>query len=645
MKKNLKRWLIISVVALFILMFLLTSKPDKYQLMDNLDYNITLNKDGSMNVIETWDVYVENTSTLFRTFNKDNKFGEIENVQVKDLETGKNLNQINGAMYYVTNGCYYALYTSLYEFEVAWGIGMQHQKGRKKYQFSYTVKDVVTNYKDCQEIYWKLLSADNGIPVKKVTGTVKLPSNVKDIDNLKVWGHGPLNGKIERASNDTIKFNIKNLDVKKMLEIRVVITENLFEVTSTKDRNYSYLDTILKEENYWAKDADNDTKVLYMILLVLYIIIIIINIFKILKYYKVHKKANDGIVHTNLKYYREIPRENENTPAQAAYLYYFKKDNNDMRPYQSNIIAATILDLALKKYISLRNEKNKVFVKILKSEESKLSKDELAVYKILKETNKDKEELNITEIRTFAKEKYNRYDTLVNQLANSSRENLYKQKLVDKLKKEEYNKSKIAKIKLWILKIFVEFVIILLLFGLLIPVINIICINLFGIGYRENFGVLSLFIVPILITIFVKNKLLLKIKNKIAVLTQKGTEEQEQLKGLANYMKDFSMIDEKEVPSLAVWEKYLVYATAFGIADKAIKQMQAKYPKVFVKEYWEDENNALNYSIIRFTTNDIIFDNNIYRNPIDTISTNINNASRISLSEIASHSSSYGSRK
>ena len=53
---------------------------------------------------------------------------------------------------------------------------------------------------------------------------------------------------------------------------------------------------------------------------------------------------------------------------------------------------------------------------------------------------------------------------------------------------------------------------------------------------------------------------------------------QEQWKGLKKFMEDFSRLDKREVPELIVWEKYLVYATAFGIADKVIKQLKMVYP-------------------------------------------------------------------
>lgn len=43
-------------------------------------------------------------------------------------------------------------------------------------------------------------------------------------------------------------------------------------------------------------------------------------------------------------------------------------------------------------------------------------------------------------------------------------------------------------------------------------------------------------------------------------------------------MKDYSLLHEKEVPAVAIWEKYLVFATAFGISKEVIKQLKLVYP-------------------------------------------------------------------
>ena len=37
--------------------------------LKNLDYKVKLNSDGTANVTETWDISIEDTNTLFKTFN------------------------------------------------------------------------------------------------------------------------------------------------------------------------------------------------------------------------------------------------------------------------------------------------------------------------------------------------------------------------------------------------------------------------------------------------------------------------------------------------------------------------------------------------------------------------------------------------
>ena len=58
--------------------------------------------------------------------------------------------------------------------------------------------------------------------------------------------------------------------------------------------------------------------------------------------------------------------------------------------------------------------------------------------------------------------------------------------------------------------------------------------------------------------------------------TKEGNEEYYKWLGLKNFMKDFGRMHEKELPEITLWEKYLVYATVFGIAKKLAKDMEIK---------------------------------------------------------------------
>jgi len=50
-------------------------------------------------------------------------------------------------------------------------------------------------------------------------------------------------------------------------------------------------------------------------------------------------------------------------------------------------------------------------------------------------------------------------------------------------------------------------------------------------------------------------------------------------------MKDFSLLKDKEVPDLILWEQFLIYATVFGIADKVIKQLKLHFPELQDTDY------------------------------------------------------------
>lgn len=58
-------------------------------------------------------------------------------------------------------------------------------------------------------------------------------------------------------------------------------------------------------------------------------------------------------------------------------------------------------------------------------------------------------------------------------------------------------------------------------------------------------------------------------------------EESRQVLGLYNYLKDFSLLSERGMMDVALWDKYLVYATAFGIGDKVMKEMRRTAPEYF----------------------------------------------------------------
>ncbi len=599
-----------------------------------------------MKVVETWDINVQNTNTLFKNFDLSKvKYGNIKNAKVVDLQTNKNLSQIDVEMYHVPKDSYYALELNSHKFEIAWGVGLDNKIGHRKYQISYTVEDVVTQYQDCQEIYWQFLAKNqNDIPAKKVTGKLILPEDVSKEDNLKVWGHGQLNGKIEKNNNHEVVFEINNLNAGSMLEIRVITQDKMFNVSENKDRKYNYLQTALKEENKWADEANQQSKnakVWFAVMICIYLIICIIIVIKIRKIYKINQKENDGIQQLDLEYFREIPRKDA-TPAEAIYLYNFSKTRLNAEAVQQSAVSASILNLCLKKKISLRiDEEKKVYVTVLENEEA-LKDDENQIYKMLKDVSKNDSEFEIGELNKYAKKHYNNYSTYINNVVNFARNNLYKLGLIDKAEEKLYQKCKNTSINITIAK-YLYIAVLIIYFLLFIPIYKINMISSFGITVQSGLLKLILGITPLIVLKVYNWKLKEQCKDKIAVLTQQGSDEKAKWKALANYMKNYSLMKERDVFDLGIWEKYLVYATAFGISDRVIEQMKAAYPEVFIIENWDDEQMKEKYPVINYVLNPYYHETTYnYGSSISIISNNVEKAYKTSLSEIAAHASSSG---
>ena len=113
-----------------------------------------------------------------------------------------------------------------------------------------------------------------------------------------------------------------------------------------------------------------------------------------------------------------------------------------------------------------------------------------------------------------------------------------------------------------------------IVFGLVIMIIG----NWIMSMTRLDFAYGALFIVGLVMILcgcYLKKK-----KNKYVLLTQYGEDEYAKWRGLYNFLNSATLMNEKTVIELPLWEKYLVYATAFGISDKVIKAIKIRCPDV-----------------------------------------------------------------
>ena len=587
MKKKLNGWIkyiIILVIIFAILGIILCFNIDQIQIMNKLDYNVALNEDGSMNVVETWNVYEKNTGTLFKDFYNTNKYS-ISDISVKNLKTNEQLEDLGYEEYHVPEGKYYAEEIKNNVVEVAFGTGKKKSSGNVKFQISYKINNVINSYEDCQEFYWKFLDKSNGMMCKNISGTITLPRNLSNSENLLVWGHGNINGRIDKSGTNKVKFKIKNFSAGNMLEIRVVTKEKMFNV---EGKTFTMLNGIQKEETRWASKTNENIKENRIILIIILSIevIILLFIFKDIKTYFNINKSGNKIEKRNLEYFRDIPREETSTPGEGAFLYYFDNNFNWTDGKQSDVLAANILNLCLKGYISFEKKlEDKIYISILKGKED-LKEDEKEIYNLIKDAIGKKESIEVKELQDFAKKNYDKYSAHVRSMVKHIKENLYSENIIDKKQEKLYDKTYSPTPTIFA-GIFMAIIIFILMS--LLPIIDVGYLAAFGISIRNNLLEIILVLVPIIALLIILEQNRKKARGNLYKLTQKGEDEQAEWKGLSKYLKHYSLLNERGVFDIIIWEKYLVYATAFGISEKVIEELYASYPYVFTEEYWQEE--------------------------------------------------------
>ena len=591
---KIKKYVIMVIIVYFMIMLIETvisiTDSKKIQLMNKLNFDISLNEDGSMNVTETWDIYVKNTGTLFKDFYETDRY-PITDVTVKNLDTNTDFANVGEVIYDVPNGMYYAESIDDYGTdEIAFGTGMEQSSGNQRYQISYKISNVINTYVDCQEFYWKFLDESNNVPCKEITGKIKLPDGIKNPENLKAWGHGNLKGKINIPSSNEVDFKVENLNAENMLEIRIMTTDKIFNTSELSDEFYDS-DSILVEEKKWANQTNRKIillRIFVILLLLIYVLLIIYFISKIYRFLKALCKNDTKISNEKIKYFRDIPREKSATPGEAEYLYFFKKNIEIDDVNQSNLLASYILDLCQKRYISIEKKKENLYISIIKNSDG-LKSDEKEIYQLLEQAMdlNNKKTIEVKKLKEFAKS--DDFNEHIKKMKSNIKQNLYNEKLLDKEKDKVYKESK-SNLPI----IFAGIIIALIVYFAigLIPRFYIGYVNMWGLDICGRFldSIILLAPLAILLILFY---IVSKISNKnIYKLTQKGEDERVEWKGLAKYLKDYSLIQEKGVFDVVLWEKYLVFATAFGISKKVIEQLHTKYPDVFTEEYWNEQKET-----------------------------------------------------
>lgn len=537
--------------------------------LNKLTFNAELTEHGDMTVVEDWDITLSDATSIYKSFKKDmSKYFGVGGFQVYEIKDGQQIPLNKG--YAGQEGCYQVIEKSD-STEVSWGTGIAGEKARKKYRLAYNVKNIITKYNDCAELYWQFLGDGFSIPAKKITGTISIPDKIDHKSQIKAWGHiNSMTGTIRIKNKNTITFDVSHYSANQFLEVRLLLPPNIVQ-NENRYQNVAMKDKIINEEKGFANDS-NKYRILNTILLIgiiaIYVYIIIYEIKKIRKL--INKLKQIKLYNTKYEYFREIPNENS-SPGRAAFLLNssFQVEHGDF----NKIFAATILDLKYKGYIDIKEKvlKNETIQyielsdntktykgkqKYIKTEIKELSKDENMILDyIISLTNEEGilpiqdinghinyNDENKSEFVELASGVYSKIEVIETLNGNVKKVNSEKRKRIH----GEYS---------WDISVNI---------GIIILVLSLTWFFL-------NLLFMIIAILPIISLV-----LLYRIRRVTYYLSEKGLEESQKWQGLKKYLEDYSLLNEKRTRDLGLWEQFLVYATAFGISDKVIEEIKTE---------------------------------------------------------------------
>lgn len=231
---------------------------DRSYQITQVDIDATVDADGTLHVVET------------RTFDFDGSFNGV----YWDIPTGYNPNNGQEVEINVTSagestaGSLLAFQLSDSDEDGTYSISDRgsiqrlkiysaHRNEKAKFTIAYDATGIATRWQDTGELYWKFVSDGWDVESQNVTCTLHLPvpagEGVTPGQNVRAWGHGPLDGSVSFSGSDVI-FTASGVGTDEYAEMRVTFPQSW--LSGLLQSSAGRLDSILSEEQQWADEAN-----------------------------------------------------------------------------------------------------------------------------------------------------------------------------------------------------------------------------------------------------------------------------------------------------------------------------------------------------------------------------------------------------
>lgn len=548
---------IAKICLLLILCFPLFVKAD------TIDYSIT-NYYIEANIQENGDMLVTELLVLDGTFNgyirdivyknsrlendgyKNNQIYNASNLEMQEIAAKKvkNVNfetmKENG---YTTLAEYKASNLGYIESKIADGksykMYFRSDDEKVAFKMTYKVKDAAVLHQDVGELYWTFIGNEYDDKIRDLQIKVNLPG-IDDSDKFRVWAHGDMTGEISPHENKYLLATIKKLDAHSPVDIRLTFSNSLLDKNQvTKQTASNALEGIIEVETERAEEQNQKRKqarkiyyTFFGLTILYYIALIIAWIYTYIKYDKEYKSD-----YTN-EYNREFI-DDYNVEV-VDYLMH--------KSITPNAMSASIMNLIYKKVIRVEeytDKKNKKEYKFtLNENQEKINETEKSLIEFLFTKVGHDNTFTSKELKDYAK------STKTCEKFGSSY-TTWKNKVIRDGKKQEFYETHHQAATIGVLFLFISIIL-----NILIAINNV--------SIPISFLATFVAVIFLIYTITFNKR------------TKKGNDHYVRWKAFKKFLNDFGTFEIKELPEVILWERYMVYATIFGLAEKVSKTMNVK---------------------------------------------------------------------
>lgn len=428
----------------------------------------------------------------------------------------------------------------------------------RTFDLSYRISNAVKIHSDVAELYRKFISEANGNKISYVQVNLTLPPGAdqfKQGEDIRIWGHGPLNGEIDFTGPNGVILKVSDLPPYKFVEGRIVMPASLFAGAPAEARTAQpTLAQILAEEQGWADQANKERMMARVETGagVGIVVAALTGVFVLWRRYgRKHSTVFDG------DYYRDLPANY--SPAELSVLWNFKSMN-------ANDITATIMDLARRKFLFLEEDtvqvrkllgskeittfrlsflSNPEPAELRKPEEAILKPHEAELIEYLKnDVGGGKDHIYLTDIEEYAKKNGEEFYTFWSGWTSG---------IISKCEEYHFFDSHGSMA--------------------LFTVLGGIALFLLGFFVAPRMGTIGWAMIIAGIIIFLVPRFF-----KRRSVT--GQEDYVRWAAFKKFLEHFSEMQRHEIPSLIIWEYYLVYAVTLGVAKEVIKQLEVVFPNM-----------------------------------------------------------------